>query len=282
MMTIQLILFDDEVLVSRFGEKTTLEKLEEMIGLESVKSEVREFIAVTRMNKVRKDKGFDTSGVTLHSMFLGNPGTGKTTVARLIGKLLYENGIITTDKYVETSRSDLVGRYIGETAIKTREVLESALGGVLFIDEAYSLAKGGENDFGGEAIDEILKFMEDHREDIVLIFAGYTKDMQKFLEMNEGLRSRIPNVFHFADYSIQQLCQIGKDDLLSKGYQVDIEEYRALLINNFEKDNDFSNGRWVRNQNEKILRKLALYLFENNIELVETIPVEVFKKCYIN
>lgn len=278
----QLILLDDEVSVSRFGEKTTLEKLEEMIGLESVKSEVREFIAVTRMNKVRKDKGFDTSGVTLHSLFLGNPGTGKTTVARLIGKLLYENGIITTDKYVETSRSDLVGRYIGETAIKTREVLESALGGVLFIDEAYSLAKGGENDFGGEAINEILKFMEDHREDIVLIFAGYTKDMQKFLEMNEGLRSRIPNVFHFEDYSIQQLCQIGQDDLLSKGYQVDVEEYRTLINNNFEKANDCSNGRWVRNQNEKILRKLALYLFENNIEIVETIPIEVFKKCYIN
>lgn len=252
-----------------------------MIGLDSVKNEVQEFIAITNMNKSRKDKGFNTSGVTLHSLFLGNPGTGKTTVARLMGKLLYENNIIPTDKYVETSRSDLVGQHIGHTAIKTRKVLESALGGVLFIDEAYTLAKGGEKDFGSEAIDEILKFMEDHREDIVLIFAGYTKDMEKFLEMNEGLRSRIPNVFHFEDYSIEQLYQIGLNDLVSKGYKVDVEAYQKLLKNNFARSNDFSNGRWVRNQNEKILRKVAMYLFENNIEIIETIPSEVLENCYI-
>lgn len=277
----QYTLVKDEVSIRRFGEKTTFEKLQDMIGLDSVKNEVQEFIAITNMNKSRKDKGFNTSGVTLHSLFLGNPGTGKTTVARLMGKLLYENNIIPTDKYVETSRSDLVGQHIGHTAIKTRKVLESALGGVLFIDEAYTLAKGGEKDFGSEAIDEILKFMEDHREDIVLIFAGYTKDMEKFLEMNEGLRSRIPNVFHFEDYSIEQLYQIGLNDLVSKGYKVDVEAYQKLLKNNFERSNDFSNGRWVRNQNEKILRKVAMYLFENNIEIIETIPSEVLENCYI-
>ena len=277
----QYTLINDEVSISHFGEKTTFEKLQDMIGLDSVKNEVQEFIAITNMNKSRKDKGFNTSGVTLHSLFLGNPGTGKTTVARLMGKLLYENNIIPTDKYVETSRSDLVGQHIGHTAIKTRKVLESALGGVLFIDEAYTLAKGGEKDFGSEAIDEILKFMEDHREDIVLIFAGYTKDMEKFLEMNEGLRSRIPNVFHFEDYSIEQLYQIGLNDLVSKGYKVDVEAYQKLLKNNFERSNDFSNGRWVRNQNEKILRKVAMYLFENNIEIIETIPSEVLENCYI-
>lgn len=277
----QYTLVNDEVSISRFGEKTTFEKLQDMIGLDSVKNEVQEFIAITNMNKSRKDKGFNTSGVTLHSLFLGKPGTGKTTVARLMGKLLYENNIIPTDKYVETSRSDLVGQHIGHTAIKTRKVLESALGGVLFIDEAYTLAKGGEKDFGSEAIDEILKFMEDHREDIVLIFAGYTKDMEKFLEMNEGLRSRIPNVFHFEDYSIGQLYQIGLNDLVSKGYKVDVEAYQKLLKNNFERSNDFSNGRWVRNQNEKILRKVAMYLFENNIEIIEMIPNEVLENCYI-
>ena len=277
----QYTLVNDEVSIRRFGEKTTFEKLQDMIGLDSVKSEVQEFIAITNMNKARKDKGFNTSGVTLHSLFLGNPGTGKTTVARLMGKLLYENNIIPTDKYVETSRSDLVGQHIGHTAIKTRKVLESALGGVLFIDEAYTLAKGGEKDFGSEAIDEILKFMEDHREDIVLIFAGYTKDMEKFLEMNEGLRSRIPNVFHFEDYSIEPLYQIGLNDLVSKGYKVDVEAYQKLLKNNFERSNDFSNGRWVRNQNEKILRKVAMYLFENNREIIETIPSEVLENCYI-
>ena len=264
-----------------FGEKTANEKLEEMIGLDNLKNEVKEFIAISKMNKIRKDQGYNVSGFTLHSLFLGNPGTGKTTVARLMGQLLYENQIISADKYVETSRSDLVGQYIGHTAQKTREVLESALGGVLFIDEAYTLATGVDNDFGIEAINEILKFMEDHRQDLVIIFAGYTKDMERFLEMNEGLRSRIPNTFTFDDYTVEQLVKIGFDELTANGYKVEYDLYKNLIENNLEKSNDHSNGRWVRNQNEKILRKLAVFMFEKGTEDLNTIPNEVIKQCYL-
>ena len=270
----QYIILDKEVDISYFGEKTAFEKLEEMIGLERVKSEVKEFIAMAQMNKMRSDKGLPTSSLTLHSLFLGNPGTGKTTVARLIGKLLYEKGLITSDTFIETSRVNLVGRYVGETAIKTREVLESALGGVLFIDEAYTLSTGGEKDFGIEAINEILKFMEDHRQNIVIIFAGYTSDMMNFLKSNEGLRSRIPNDFNFEDYTIDQLIQIGLNDLKSQSYIVDEELYKDYVIHNYNLSNDNSNGRWIRNQNERLTKKLALrILFENNTD-INTITLE--------
>lgn len=144
-------------------QKSGMQQLDEMIGLETVKQQVKEFIAVTVLNKKREEKGLNTSSQTLHSLFLGNPGTGKTTVARIVGHVLYEKGVIAEDKLIETSRADLVAGYVGQTAEKTRKVLESALGGILFVDEAYTLAGGGQNDFGKEAIDEILKFMEDHR-----------------------------------------------------------------------------------------------------------------------
>ena len=270
----QYIILDKEVDIDYFGEKTAFEKLEEMIGLERVKSEVKEFIAMAQMNKMRSDKGLPTSSLTLHSLFLGNPGTGKTTVARLIGKLLYEKGLITSDTFIETSRVNLVGRYVGETAIKTREVLESALGGVLFIDEAYTLSTGGEKDFGIEAINEILKFMEDYRQNIVIIFAGYTADMMNFLKSNEGLRSRIPNDFNFEDYTIDQLIQIGLNDLKSQSYKIDEELYKDYVIHNYNLSNDNSNGRWIRNQNERLTKKLALrILFENNTD-INTITLE--------
>ncbi len=246
--------------IEYFGKLTAFERLNQMVGISSAKKAVEEFVAIAEMNKKREKQGFKNSTFSLHSLFLGNPGTGKTTAARLVGEILYEKGIISSQKFVETSRSDLVGQYIGETAIKTREVLKSALGGVLFIDEAYTLWAGADNpkDYGIEAINEILKFMEDHRQDIVLIFAGYTHSMELFLESNEGLRSRIPNTFIFEDYTEEELTQIGLGDLHEQKYEIDENAYADLVYRKSAESNDKSNGRWVRNLNEKLIRKMAV------------------------
>lgn len=240
------------------AKKTAMQQLDELIGLKKVKEQIREFIALTAFNKKREAKGLTSTSQTLHSLFLGNPGTGKTTVARIVGKLLYEKGVITQNKFVETSRAELVAEYTGQTAAKTKKVLKSALGGILFIDEAYTLASDVKGDFGKEAIDEILKFMEDNRSNIMIIFAGYTDNMEDFLETNPGLRSRIPNKFYFEDYIPDEMVQIGLYDFKKENYHVDVDAYAKILKNNLTKSNDHSNGRWVRNLNESIIRKHAI------------------------
>lgn len=252
------IILDKEVNIEYFGEKSASQRLDKLIGIQSVKEEVEAFIAVVQMNMLRKEKGLKSSDLTLHSLFLGNPGTGKTTVARIIGEMLYEKNVTTKDTFIEVSRSDLVGQYVGDTAVKTRDILKSALGGVLFIDEAYTLAMGGENDYGLEAINEILSFMENHRTDIVIIFAGYTDDMNEFLKTNAGLKSRIPNVFDFPDYTVDEIIKIGLIELHKEDYEINEDTYRELVSNNFENSYDFSNGRWIRNLNDNIIKKLAI------------------------
>ncbi|PTJ51230.1 cell division protein FtsH [Staphylococcus simulans] len=267
--------------IDYFGKIPAYQRLHQLIGIQSVKDEVDEYIAVAQMNKKRQAKGLKSSSSTLHALYLGNPGTGKTTVARIVGELLYEKGIISSDNFMEVSRSDLVGRYVGHTAKQTREVLEKALGGVLFIDEAYTLANGGKNDFGREAIDEILKFMEDHRSDIVIIFAGYNADMERFLEMNEGLKSRIPNAFQFEDYTVDELVQIGLLELASEDYTVNREAYAELIKNNFPLSDDHSNGRWIRNLNDKLKRKLAVRVSKDPNADITIITNEDLNACRI-
>lgn len=249
-----------------------MEKLNSLIGIHHVKRQVQEFIYQVEANRKKEEKGMKVNDFTLHSLFLGNPGTGKTTVARIIGQVLYQKGIIATNKFIEVSRSDLVAGYIGQTAAKTREVLESALGGVLFIDEAYTLNGASSNDFGKEAIDEILKFMEDHRRDIVIIFAGYTKEMGEFLQMNSGLTSRIPTTFDFEDYTADEIAQIGLLGL--KEYQFDKEFYGDVVKEAYATTTDRSNGRWIRNFNEKLLRIQSARLIQSGRDSFEIISKE--------
>ncbi|MHD0398286.1 AAA family ATPase [Staphylococcus simulans] len=267
--------------IEYFGKIPAYDRLHQLIGIASVKEETEEFIAVAEMNKKRQEQGLKSSASTLHAIYLGNPGTGKTTVARIVGELLFEKNIIASDKFIEVSRSDLVAGYIGQTAIQTREILEKALGGVLFIDEAYTLANDSKNDFGREAIDEILKFMEDHRDDIVIIFAGYNNDMERFLAMNEGLRSRIPNTFHFEDYTADELVQIGLMILENDNYKVDKEAYAELVRHNLPLSNDHSNGRWVRNLNDKIIRKFALRISKESDADLTLISNDDLQACML-
>ncbi|MFK8242961.1 MULTISPECIES: AAA family ATPase [unclassified Facklamia] len=256
------------------------EQLNTLIGIQKVKRQVQEFIYQVEANRKKEELGMKVEDFTLHSLFLGNPGTGKTTVARIIGKVLYQKGIIATNKFIEASRSDFVAGYIGQTAIKTREVLESALGGVLFIDEAYTLNSNSGNDFGKEAIDEILKFMEDHRRDIVIIFAGYTKEMTEFLQINSGLTSRIPTTFDFEDYTHEEIVQIGLLGLTE--YQIDTEFYAASVKAAYDSTVDRSNGRWIRNFNEKLLRIQSARLIQQNEDSFDIITNEDIKNATEN
>lgn len=257
-------------------DKDALIKLNNLIGIEKVKQQVYEFVYQVEANQKKEEMGMHIKDNTLHSLFLGNPGTGKTTVARIIGEVLYQKGIIATKKFIEVSRSDLVGAYQGHTAIKTREVLESALGGVLFIDEAYTLYKSGNDTFGQEAIDEILKFMEDHRKDIVLIFAGYTKEMGEFLQSNSGLASRIPTSFDFEDYTPDEIVQIGMLGL--SDYQIDEEFYAEIVREKYQNTLDKSNGRWVRNFNQKLDRIQSTRLIQTgDTDLAKIIREDIEK-----
>jgi Holliday junction resolvasome RuvABC ATP-dependent DNA helicase subunit len=231
-------------------------KLEGLIGLQSVKAEVEKLFNVVKVRQMRQHRGLDTSPSTLHMVFTGNPGTGKTTVARIIAEVFKEIGLLTKGHLVEVDRSALVGQYIGHTAPKVAAVVQSALGGILFIDEAYTLAQGSEKDFGREAIDALVKLMEDHRENLLVIVAGYPEETNRFLETNPGLKSRFYKTIHFEDYNQEELTEIFVGICHIKGYVCDetaLEKVQEMIREERVKDERrFGNGRGVRNIFEKI------------------------------
>ena len=247
------------------AEKPSLDELmaqlDELVGLDAVKKDVKSTMNLIKVRKLREEHGLPVAPMSMHMVFMGNPGTGKTTVARLVGGLYAAIGALSKGQLVEVDRSGLVAGYVGQTAIKTQEVITSALGGVLFIDEAYSLSSGGENDFGREAIETLLKAMEDHRDDLVVIVAGYTKPMEDFLDSNPGLESRFNKYITFPDYNGEELNAIFHSQCRKNGYELD-EEAEACAKEFFQqlyddRDENFGNGRDVRNRFEDMVVRQA-------------------------
>ncbi|GIO11530.1 stage V sporulation protein K [Cohnella xylanilytica] len=245
-------------------------ELDRMVGLESVKELVFEIYALLQIAHLRGEAGLHSEAHVYHMIFKGNPGTGKTTVARLLAKLFQGMGLLTKGHLVEVERADLVGEYIGHTAQKTRDLVKKSLGGVLFIDEAYSLARGGEKDFGKEAIDTLVKAMEDYKNQFVLILAGYTMEIDFFLMTNPGLPSRFPIQIEFPDYSLDQLVQIAEGMAKERDYtlqpQTLVKLRQLILQEKGASPYHFSNARFVRNALERAIRNQAVRLLSQHPE----------------
>ncbi|HZK18457.1 MAG TPA: AAA family ATPase, partial [Clostridia bacterium] len=218
-----------------------------------------------QIQKKRSQENLITEPMSFHMIFKGNPGTGKTTVARIMGRLFKKLGVLQKGHLIEVERGDIVGEYIGQTAQKTKVQLKRAMGGILFIDEAYSLARGGEKDFGKEAIDTLVKSMEDFREQFVLILAGYHDEMDRFLLTNPGLRSRFPIKISFPNYSTNELLAIANLMLKERQYNLSInarEELRMILERESREFRNSGNARLVRNIIERAIRRQAVRLLK--------------------
>jgi ATP-dependent Clp protease ATP-binding subunit ClpA len=238
-----------EIITDKLQE--CLDQLHSLTGLSTVKSTVQELVNIAKVAQMQVQAGIKAPSITRHLVFTGNPGTGKTTVARILGEIYNNLGVLSKGHFIEIDRTDLVAEYLGQTAPKTAKIVESALGGVLFIDEAYSLVPDGRGDmYGQEAINTLLKMMEDHRENLVVIVAGYKREMSRFIESNPGLKSRFSRSIHFEDYSPSELAEIFKVRCEQHGYLFSDKTLESMrhLVNQFEHQvGELGNGRFVRN-----------------------------------
>ena len=258
-----------------------LAELDGLVGLAPVKTEVKLVANLLQVQNLRKQRGLPVAESSRHLVFTGNPGTGKTTVARLLAQIYRTLKVVEKGHLVETDRSGLVAGYVGQTALKVQEVFESAIGGVLLIDEAYALARGGDNDFGQEAIDTLVKLIEDHRDEIVVIAAGYPEEMHEFIESNPGLRSRFPKTVFFPDYTEDELCAIFQSMCKQASYTVGKEALAAAdaFFTAQPRDKGFGNGRVVRNLFEAAMSNQATRLVAianpTNEQLMELLPADI-------
>lgn len=264
-----------------------LNELNGLIGLKNVKEKVNDLIIYQKVQKMRRDENLHTTKSTLHLAFTGNPGTGKTTVARIVGRIYKQIGLLSKGHFVEVSRTDLIAGYQGQTALKVKKVIEKAKGGVLFIDEAYSITENDNSDsYGRECLTELTKALEDYRDDLVVIVAGYTKPMNKFFESNPGLKSRFNIFIEFEDYTVDELEEIlitmckNNDYSLSKEAILKIKD--VLVDKVTSKDEHFANGRFVRNIYDDMMMnhaKRVVDIKEPSRDVLSLITDEDFIDC---
>ncbi|WP_294899217.1 AAA family ATPase [uncultured Eubacterium sp.] len=261
-----------------------LDELNALVGLEKVKNKVHDLIVYQKVQKMRREKNLHSTKNTLHLAFTGNPGTGKTTVARIVGRIYKRIGLLSKGHFVEVSRTDLIAGYQGQTALKVKKVIEKAKGGVLFIDEAYSITENEHSDsYGRECLTELTKALEDYREDLVVIVAGYTEPMKRFFESNPGLKSRFNTFIEFDDYSPTELDKILVSMCKNNDYTLDEEAAQKIHLyfeeQTTSKDENFANGRLVRNLYDDLVMNHArrvIKVSDPGVEELSTIKAEDF------
>ena len=288
----ELVLIKDNDIPDYSGEDESgdvtlhevINELNSLTGLTQIKNDVNSIIDLLSARKMREENGLSNAPLSMHMVFSGNPGTGKTTVARILANVYKSLGVLPKGHLIETDRSGLVGGYVGQTALKVKDVADKAMGGVLFIDEAYTLSAGGNDSFGQEAIDTLLKIMEDHRDDLIIIVAGYTDLMQKFLDSNPGLRSRFNKQMDFADFNASELFEIFSGLCKKNGYilagnaAVIVNEHLSALYRN-RNASTFGNGRDVRNYLEQVIVKQSSRIAKlkdyNKDDLISILEIDV-------